>query len=83
MGVLETATHMVMQCPSNALHRQAMHDDISEITPFIDPQEYMNVIMGKSIDEWDYENMVPIWEISAKYVNLMYYDTLRSRQGIG
>ena len=83
LGALETATHMIMQCPSNAPHRQSIHDEIRVIIPHIDPQEYLNVIMGKCIDEWEYDNMVPIWEISAKYVNLMYFDTLRSRQGIG
>ena len=64
---LETATHMIMQCPANAHHRQSMHDEIRVIHPGIYPQEYLNVVMGKCIVEWEYDNVVPIWEISAKW----------------
>ena len=83
LGSLENATHMIMQCPANAPYRQSMHEEIGEIHPGIDPQEYLNIVLGKCIVEWELEDMVPIWEISAKYVNLMYFDTLRSRTGIG
>ena len=83
LGALENASHMIMQCPANAHHRQSMHNEIVVLHPDIDPQEYLSVVLGKCIVGWEYENMVPIWEISARYVNLMYFDTLRSRQGIG
>ena len=83
LGSLDNATHMIMQCPANAHYRQSMHEEIGEIHPGIDPQEYLNIVMGKCIVEWEFDDMVPIWEISAKYVNLMYFDTLRSRTGIG
>ena len=81
LGALEKAIHMLMQCPKNAHHRQSMCNEISEIYPDIDPQEFLNIVMGKCIEGLEYEQMLPIWEVSAKYVNMMYmyFDTLRSR----
>ena len=83
LGALENVEHMVMQCPANDDNRFLLYNGINGIAPNIEPENFLNVVMGKFIDDWDFEQMVPIWEISVVYVVNMYYDSLRARQGIG
>ena len=83
LGAPENATHMIMQCPENVHAGVCLNTEISEIAPNIDPQEFLNIVLGKSIDGWSYEQMEPIWEISARYVTKMYFDTLKARQALG
>ena len=83
LGALENVEHMVMQCPANNVYRNLLYNGINEIAPGVEPANFLNVVMGKFIEGWDFEQMVPIWEISVVYVVNMYYDSLRARQGIG
>ena len=83
LGLLENTTHMVMQCPANEAHRTNLNREVMAICPDIDPQEFFNILMGKYIDDWDFEDMKPIWESSAMHVTKMYGDTLRDREGMG
>ena len=83
LGSLEDAAHMIMQCPVGTLNRGLLNRELSEICPTIDPQEFLGVVLGRDIDGWDFDDMRPLREVSAKYVSLMYYDTLRARTGVG
>ena len=83
LGAPEDANHVIMQCPANSDNRGFLNAEINEITPDIDPGNFLGVVLGKFLDGWSYEQMVPIWEISARYVTTMYFDTLRARQGVG
>ena len=83
LSLLENTTHMVMQCPANEVHRTNLNREVMAICPDIDPQEFFNILMGKYIDDWDFEDMKPIWESSARHVTKMYGDTLRDREGMG
>ena len=83
LGAPENTNHMVMQCPANEDSRRALYEEISLLAPQIVPQEYLNTLLGKEIDGWEYEHMLPVWEVSSKWVTKMYYDTLRARQGVG
>ena len=74
---------MIMQCPVGTLNRGLLNRELSEICPTIDPQEFLGVVLGRDIDGWDFDDMRPLREVSAKYVSLMYYDTLRARTGVG
>ena len=83
LGAPENTYHMIMQCPENENARICLNTEIEEIDPNIDPQEFLSIVLGKSIEGWCYEQMVPIWEISAKYVTMMYFDILKDRQVLG
>ena len=84
-GAPENAVHMVMQCPANVSHRDHLSNEITDICPDIEPQEFLGVVLeiGKEIDGMAFIQMRPIWEISAKHVSYMYYDTLKARTGVG
>ena len=71
---------MWLICAPNRGH---LNRELSEICPTIDPQEFLGVVLGRDIEGWDFDNMRPIREVSAKYVSLMYNDTLRARTGVG
>ena len=83
LGAPEDAKHVIMQCPANVDNRNCLSEEINEITPDIEPCNFLSIILGKFLDGWSYEQMVPIWQISAKYVTRIYFDTLRARQGVG
>ena len=83
LGAPENTYHMIMQCPENENARIRLNTEIEEIAPNIDPQEFLSIVLGKPIEGWCYEQMVPIWEISAKYVTMMYFDILKDRQALG
>ena len=83
LGAPEDAKHVIMQCPANSDNKRLMCEEIEVITPDIDPCNLLGILLGRFIDGWSYEQMVPIWEISARYVVMMYFDTLRDRHGVG
>ena len=83
LGAMETAVHMIMECPANLECRTTLNAEMNDIAPDIEPHEMLNVALGKVIDGWNMDQMRPIWEVSAKYITQMYTDTLRARQGIG
>ena len=83
LGAVENAIHIIMQCPANEYNRHIMHDEIHDICPLIEPQDFFGVILGKSINGWNFEQMSPIWETSATYVSRIYFDILGARQGVG
>ena len=83
LGAPENTVHMIMQCPANDESRMLTYREITNICPGIDPQEFLSIIMGKYIDGWDFGDMIPIWETSARHITKMYFDTLRDREGMG
>ena len=83
LGAVENAIHIIMQCPANDHNRHIMQDEIHDICPIIEPQDYFDVILGKSINGWNFEQMTPIWETAATHVSRIYFDILRARQGVG
>ena len=83
LGAPEDAIHMIMQCPANAIHRGHLSNEIKDIYPGIEPHEFLGIVLGNEIEGWTFNEMQSIWEISAKYVSYMYYDTTKSIGGVG
>ena len=75
----ENAKHMIVQCPYQSERRHAMHTDICKICPDFRKMNVCNIILGRTIDDMDPENMVQIWRISCSHVSNMYWETLRKR----
>ena len=57
LGIVEDTIHVVMQCPTKAGIRQELCNQIGNICPRIEHQEYFHVIMGKFIQGWEFEDM--------------------------
>ena len=83
LGAIEDASHLIMQCPAQADIREELHNRINVIHPQIDQQEYFNVLMGKPIDGWEVQDMLPIWRESCQHIASMYYRVTRPRIGVG
>ena len=83
LGAPENGIHMIMQCPANEHIRSNLNKDVESICPDKDPQDFFGIILGRGIIGWTFESMVPIWEIAARYITCMYFDTLKTREGIG
>ena len=82
VGIIEDTIHVVMQCPAQADIRQELHRQIGNICPQIEHQEYFHVIMGKFIQGWDFEDMLPIWKASCQHIMRMYIRATK-KVGIG
>ena len=82
LGSLEDTLHLIMQCPAQADTRLELYKQIDVICPGLEHQEYFYVIMGKFIEGWSFEDMMPIWRASCQQVMKMYRFAIR-REGIG
>ena len=83
LGALEDAVHLIMQCPAQADIRELLYEQINDLQPPIEHQEYFYVMMGKYIQEWEFLDMLPIWMASCHHIGRMYYRALSRRAGIG
>ena len=79
----DDARHMVMQCLAHGEIRGIMHDEIERICPNINPLDYFDIIMGKFIEDWEFADMVPIWEVSCRHISEMYRRSVWGREGVG
>ena len=82
VGIIEDAVHVIMQCPAQADVRQELCDQINSICPRIEHEDYFHVIMGKFIQGWEFNDMVPIWSASCQQVMRMY-NRVTKRVGVG
>ena len=68
--------HMVTQCQFHQAERESMLLAINDIAD-IEGQEVFNVVMGKYIEGWYFEEMLPIWQITCTSISNMYKNVLR------
>ena len=76
----ENTWHMIMQCPAQEGIRREMYNDISSIGQNLERVCDFSVMMGKYIDGWDFESMVPIWKITSTHIVRMYYKVINGRK---
>ena len=83
----ENAFHMVMQCEGASAQRQQMYVELNQTVPGLLIQathdELYSVIMGKAIDGVSFEQMLPLWHVTGKWIVRMYLNFVRDRKGIG
>ena len=76
---LENTIHMVMQCPSQDELREEMYNSIAELGRNLERVCTYDILMGKTIDGWSDDDMIPIRKITCTYITKMYYKVLNSR----
>ena len=76
---LENTIHMVKQCPSQDEIREEMYNSIAELGRNLERVCTFDILMGKTIEGWSDDDMIPIREITCTYITKMYYKVLNSR----
>ena len=71
---------MIMQCPAQEGIRREMYNDISSVGQSLERVCDFSVMMGKYIDGWEFESMVPIWKITSTHIVRMYYKVINGRK---
>ena len=79
----EDARHMIIQCPAHSQIRLDMYSEIERYSPGASQLCGFDVLIGNHINEWDTNDMYPIWLISCSYISRMYYDVLIYRKKYG
>ena len=75
--------HISMQCPAEIYIREDLSRQIDKVCPQIDQQEYFNVVMGKYILGWEFDDMLPICKITCKQITKMYRRATSKTEGVG
>ena len=89
LSAIDDANHLVMQCPALQVVKNQMFDEIRGIPDgtcalMLDHcDDVLSYLIGRQKVDFSIEQMVNIWKISGKYINVMYGMNLRSRKGIG
>ena len=73
----DNAIHMIMQCPAHEQVRIEMYNCINRIRHELDQSCGLDVLLGKQIEGWDFEDMLPIWHISCSFIYTMYNTRIR------
>ena len=76
----ENAKHMVMECPYLIGNRTRMSDEFNKACPGMEQGITFGLMLGKCIDGWELDQMIPIWSISCTFITKMYYDVLNARK---
>ena len=74
----EDARHMIEQCHAMNEIRNEMYDELNQICDAFRVCNF-GVLMGRFIDDWDFNEMLPIWLTASKYVAKMYREVLKTR----
>ena len=57
-----------------------MSDEFNKVCPVMEQEITFGVMLGKFIDGWELDQMIPIWSISWTFITQMYYDVLNARK---
>ena len=68
LAAYENTWHVVMQCPVHENTRREMYKTIRGVGQALGRVCDFPVMMGKYIDGWDFESMMPIWKITSTYI---------------
>ena len=86
---IEKIEHLIMQCPSFEQQRASMLKDIGDISVFFDkvlsdnPSKVVYWLLGDTIKDLGFEDMLGLWLIAGKTVDSIYRQTIAGRDGIG
>ena len=82
---VENVSHILLHCPKNQAVMIDLQNELYNICPRlfnIDP-DMLNIILGKNVPSIDFETMVEVWIAAGKAVSRIYFEILKSREGIG
>ena len=86
LGVEENVKHIVMQCPMYENSRKIMFQRINDLPNDIgvvvldEPGEVLYILLGKSDQRLDTEQMIQVWLISASFIRRMYRTSVKRRR---
>ena len=80
---LEDASHMIMQCPLQEMHRVNMYNEITTHYVLNVGECTFETLLSNYQTDKTYEDMLMLWGISSYYIFMMYRDILVSRKGVG
>ena len=86
LSAVETIGHLIMQCPSASVLRDAMVNEIKQIDPYFDDrcmQSHDDAtfwLLGKHIEGVEHDLMADIWKIAGVYVQRMYLEAIANRE---
>ena len=86
LGVVEDVKHIVMQCPIHEDSRKFMFQQINglpnDIGPLVlsEPGEILYILLGKSDQRLDIDQMIQVWLISASFISRMYRIAIKKRR---
>ena len=78
-------SHLILHCPYHEQERNDLMERICAICPQIfqkDP-DILHIVLGKSVNTIDPDNMFDIWICAGKAISSMYCKVLKSRTGVG
>ena len=86
----ESAEHMIMSCPHNDEMRASLFHELStsdvcrEVWEQVPAVDTLKVILGgKPNDDFEFNDLIPIWRTAAAWIHKMYERTIKDRTGIG
>ena len=88
MYEVENLDHMVLHCPAHHRTRTNMFKCISDMENGVgdyiieNADNLIDTIMGRPAETVTFEHMLDFWMITSSFVSVMYYNILRTRQGI-
>ena len=85
MFEVENLSHVILHCPANATIMNTLLKDLNTICPNLfeyDP-DLLNIVLGKRLPFLNEEIMMEVWICAGKAICTIYYDIMRSREGIG
>ena len=86
LGLEEDVKHIVMQCPMYEDSRKILFQTINELPNDIgslvldEPGEVLYILLGKSDQRLDIEQMIQVWLISASFISRMYRTAIKKRR---
>ena len=75
LGIVESAWHIIMQCPHNQVEISAMHNELSEIGDGSwehvqwNDRNILHMILGCELPDLDKDQCNMIWEYSTQYIS--------------
>ena len=85
LGILESAHHLIMQCPFYENERKTMYHEINLIEGdwrediMANSQEMMYILLGKHPEGTSFSEMIQIRTISGKHISAMYKCVIAGR----
>ena len=79
LASIETARHMIMECPAHEESRVNMYNALARLMEGLENRCTFATIMGKPLEGWEVADMKPIWQISCSHISKMYYRTINER----
>ena len=83
----EDIEHIIMQCPRYQKRSEIMFKEIFARCPNVcfesNPSQIFGWIIGKQMDNVEYEELCNMWTIAGITINYVYKEVVKERSGMG